>query len=62
MTLRENEPKSDFVENKKVKFYKFSLYDDAKVDNIEFTLTPIHGDPDLIVSRNYSFPNNTHFD
>jgi hypothetical protein len=51
----------DSVNMKTYKYYKFTLLeDDSKLENVTFEISPIHGDCDLLVSRNMTnmFPTN----
>jgi hypothetical protein len=57
--LQEGQPYTDSVEMKSFKYYKFTLLDDANVGNVTFTMTPLHGDSDLYISRSEKFPNKT---
>ena len=53
--LQEGTPHIDSVENKKLKYYKFTLMEDNdKISNVTFEISPLHGDADLYISRNES--------
>jgi hypothetical protein len=44
---------TDSVNIKSYKYYKFTLLeDDSKLENVTFEISPLHGDCDLLISRN----------
>ncbi len=44
------------VEHKKFKYFKFTLIekDESHINNVTFELSPMHGDCDIVLSRNDS--------
>ena len=60
--LQEGQPQIFSVELRKYKYFKFTLMesDESKIENVTFELSPLHGDCDLVLSRNDSqnFPTN----
>jgi len=60
--LQENKPYSDSCGNHEFKYYKFTLVDSRDFVALRVQLTPIHGDPDLYMSRNQTFPSREEYD
>jgi hypothetical protein len=56
ITLQEGQSEVFSVDNKKYKYFKFTLLesDDAHITNITFEVSPLHGDCDLVLTRNDS--------
>lgn len=59
--LQEGTPYIDSVDLNRFKYYKFSILD-SDIQNVSISLTPMHGDSDLYVSRSTLFPNKTTFE
>lgn len=62
--MQERTLRLDSVELGKYKYYKFTLLEEEStgISNITFEINPHHGDGDLIVSRNETFPNRDLFE
>ena len=59
--LKHGVPAKGLVEHKGELYYKFMVTSD-NITDVVIQMTTIHGDPDLFVSRNYTFPNVSAFD
>ncbi|CDW71154.1 UNKNOWN [Stylonychia lemnae] len=57
--LQERTPKLDSVEMGNYKYYKFTILEQENlgISNVTFEINPLHGDSDLLASRNITFPN-----
>eukprot|EP00347_Sterkiella_histriomuscorum_P020253 403338511 len=58
LLLQERTPKIDSVPYHTYKYYKFTILDldKSNITNVSFEINPLHGDADIIVARNITFP------
>jgi hypothetical protein len=59
--LSEGQSQIDSLKAYASKYYKFTINQigSNQINSVSFDLTPIHGDPDIMVSRTNQFPNAT---